>query len=43
MNKKEQLQREKQEDVILNKVLLWIVGAVALEALYRTAKEDEKR
>ena len=34
MNKKEQqAQRAKQEDVVLNKVLWWIVGAVVLEAL----------
>ncbi len=34
MNKKEmKLQREKQEDVVLNKVLWWIVGAVVLEFL----------
>lgn len=34
MNKKErQAQRAKQEDVILNKVLWWIVGSVVLEAL----------
>lgn len=34
MNKKEQkLQREHQEDVILNKVLCWIVGSVVLEFL----------
>ena len=34
MNKKEQqAQRAKQEDVVLNKVLWWIVGAVVLEVL----------
>lgn len=34
MNKKEQqAQRAKQEDVVLNKVLWWIVGSVILEAL----------
>ena len=35
MNKKEQqkLQREHQEDAVLNKVLIWIVGAVVLEFL----------
>ena len=34
MNKKEQqIQRAKQEDAILTKVLWWIVGAVVLEAL----------
>ena len=34
MNKKEQqMQRERQEDVVLNKVLWWIVGAVVLEFL----------
>lgn len=35
MNKREQekLQRERQEDVVLNKVLWWIVGAVILEFL----------
>lgn len=35
MNKREQekLQRERQEDVVLNKVLWWIVGAVVLEFL----------
>lgn len=34
MNKKEQkLQREHQEDVVLNKVLCWIVGSVVLEFL----------
>ena len=33
MNKREQekLQRERQEDLVLNKVLWWIVGAVILE------------
>ena len=35
MNKREQekLQRERQEDLVLNKVLWWIVGAVILEFL----------
>lgn len=34
MNKKEQqAQRARQEDVVLNKVLWWIVGSVILEAL----------
>lgn len=33
MDKKEKTEKAKQEDVILNKVLLWIVGAVILEAL----------
>ena len=34
MNKKDrQAQRARQEDVILNKVLCWIVGSVVLEAL----------
>ncbi len=35
MNKKEQekLQRERQEDVVLNKVIWWVVGAVVLEFL----------
>lgn len=36
MNKKEQqAQRAKQEDVVLNKVLWWIVGAVVLEEIGR--------
>lgn len=33
MDKRERTERAKQEDAILNKVLLWIVGAVVLEAL----------
>ena len=33
MDKRERAERAKQEDAILNKVLLWIVGAVVLEAL----------
>ena len=33
MNKRERAERAKQEDLILNKILLWIVGAVVLEAL----------
>lgn len=33
MDKREKAERAKQEDAVLNKVLLWIVGAVVLEAL----------
>ena len=33
MDKRERAERAKQEDLILNKILLWIVGAVVLEAL----------
>lgn len=33
MNKRDRAERARQEDAILNKVLLWIVGAVVLEAL----------
>lgn len=31
MNKREQIERQRQEDAVLNKVLCWIVGAVVLE------------
>lgn len=33
MNKRDRAERARQEDAVLNKVLLWIVGAVVLEAL----------
>ncbi|NCE64913.1 hypothetical protein D1159_10015 [Pseudoflavonifractor sp. 524-17] len=33
MNKREKAERSKQEDAILNRVLVWIAGSVVLEAL----------